>query len=58
MAQKSSGRKKKSIMIKLVNSKCPTFYVSKRKLGTGKLLLLRKYNPKTRKHEMFKEAKI
>ena len=50
---------KKSILVRLVSTETPAshFYTAQ-KNPKGKKLSLRKYNPKTRKHELFEEKKI
>lgn len=54
------AKKGNRILIRLVNPKTGTFYItSKNKVNTKeKKLKLKKYDPKTRKHEVFEEKKL
>jgi large subunit ribosomal protein L33 len=53
------ARKGNRILIKLVNKKTGTFYVSeKNRINTTDKLKVKKFDPKTKKHEEFEEQKI
>ncbi len=55
MAKKKGQRQ----IIKFVNKKTGTFYTAtKNKLNTKDKLSMKKFDPKTRKHEVFEETKI
>lgn len=46
-------------LIRLMNKKTGTFYVAqKNRVNTTDKLKLKKFDPKTKKHEMFEETKI
>ncbi len=49
--------KGKSVKVRLVSSASGYFYTTK-KNPKGKKLSLKKYDPTTRKHELFEEKKI
>jgi len=53
------ARKGNRILIKLVNKKTGTFYVTeKNRVNTTDKLKVKKFDKKTRKHEEFEEQKI
>lgn len=53
------ARKGNRILIKLVNPKTGTFYVTdKNRINTQDKLEVKKFDKKTKKHEVFKERKI
>jgi ribosomal protein L33 len=59
MATKKSSSKSKSKLIGLVSeaSGHRTYYVKKNTINTPDALVLKKYDPLTRKHEVYKETK-
>lgn len=50
--------KSKTIKVKLASTESDYFYTVIKNPKLGKKLRLRKYDPKTRKHEWFEEKKI
>ncbi|KXK26670.1 MAG: 50S ribosomal protein L33 [candidate division WS6 bacterium OLB20] len=53
------AKKGNRILIKLVNKKTGTFYVtSKNRINTNDKIAMTKFDPKTGKHEKFEETKI
>ena len=53
------AKKGNRILVRLINKVTGTFYVTtKNRVNTKDKLEVKKYDPKTRKHEVFKEVKI
>lgn len=58
MAQGGSKKKKNVINIKLVNAETGTIYYKRKNKKVEQKLQLKKYDPVTRKHEVFSEKKF
>jgi len=53
------AKKGNRIIIKFVNPKTGTFYTTtKNRINTADKLKLKKFDPKTHRHELFEEKKI
>lgn len=53
------AKKGNRILVKMVNKKSGTFYVtSKNRINTQEKMKAKKFDKKTGKHEIFEEAKI